>query len=93
MVTNLSTCVGHKDWARIHQRTFEKMESIDVYLKKRDERAQSVSALKVKEMTHRMRTALDSLKKLKTSPHAQTDKVRDRCVVDASSFMYWYTNF
>lgn len=65
---------GHKDWARIHQRTFEKMESIDVYMKKRDERAQSVSAMKVKEMTQRMRTALNSLKKLKTSPRSQTDK-------------------
>ena len=70
---NVAFCAGHKDWARIHERAFAKMDSIDVYLKKRHERTQSVSAMKVQEMTERMRTALTSLKKLKSpgTPLAQ----------------------
>ncbi|KAI0213928.1 hypothetical protein LSAT2_000989 [Lamellibrachia satsuma] len=65
---------GHKDWARIHQRAFEKMDSIDVYLKKRHNRAQSASAKKVQEMTQRMQTALNSLKKIETTPRALANK-------------------
>ena len=64
---------GNKDWGKIHQRQFDKMESIDVYYAKKRKRIESLSTSmkKVKMMTEQMRSALTSLKKHKTPPSIQ----------------------
>jgi hypothetical protein len=57
-----------KDWAKIHKREWDKMDSIDDYLAKKRKRTESVtqSVKKLKLMTEQMRANLLSLKKPKT---------------------------
>lgn len=57
-----------KDWKKIHERNFEKMESIDEYLKKKrkrnDDYAESVK--KTKQILHDTLAMVDKLKSYKT---------------------------
>jgi len=64
------TTPGNKDWEKVHQKQFDKMPSIDVYLDNRKKRADDLlaSVKKMQELKQNMKSALESLKKRKTPP-------------------------
>lgn len=59
---------GGKDWARIHQRNFEKFDSIDVYLNKKKRRAEEITASvkKAKNILAEVQASVTKLKSHKT---------------------------
>ncbi|XP_074662232.1 uncharacterized protein LOC141914821 [Tubulanus polymorphus] len=62
---------GNKDWAKIHQRNFNKMESIDTYLanKRKRTESQTQSLKRAKIVTESARATVERLKNFKTPTH------------------------
>ncbi|XP_013391526.1 nucleolar and spindle-associated protein 1-C-like [Lingula anatina] len=59
---------GNKDWAKIHQKNFDKMDSIDVYLEKKRERTKSITASvkKARMLTEQAKASVQKLKNHRT---------------------------
>ena len=55
---------GNKDWTRIHQKEFDKMDSLDVYLEKKRKRTESISASvkKARLLAEQTKAAVNSLR-------------------------------
>ncbi|KAK3591563.1 hypothetical protein CHS0354_041608 [Potamilus streckersoni] len=54
---------GNKDWEKIHRKEFKKFDSIDVYLQKKKERAEAITASvkKTQKLLHQLNVAADKL--------------------------------
>ena len=65
--------LGNKDWAKIHQKQFDKMDSIDVCLEKKRKRTESISASvkKARLLAEQTKAAVNSLKSC-MSPNVNT---------------------
>ena len=59
-----------KDWERIHNKQFSKMQSIDEYLAQKKVRTDKLSASmkKIKEMRDKMKSNVDRFKSYQTPP-------------------------
>jgi len=71
---------GNKDWKKIHNKNFEKFDSIDVYLDKKRKRAEELSASvkKARTLLNEVHTVVNKLKAHKT-PQADENKVHLGC--------------
>ena len=82
-----------KDWAKIHKRQWDKMDSIDDYLAKKRKRTESVtqSVKKLKLMTEQMRANLSSIKKPKTPvSHKKQSSVKKQVIGTSYKFLEWW---
>ena len=60
--------IGNKDWAKIHKKNFDKFDSIDVYLDKKKQRADEITASvkKAKNILAEVQASVNKLKSHKT---------------------------
>lgn len=72
---------GNKDWKKVHNRNFSKMDSLSTYLEKRKQRQEALtnSTQKTKLVLEQTRSAIKKLKEIKTPP--TISKVCSLCVV------------
>ena len=66
--THISIYIGNKDWAKIHKKNFDKFDSIDVYLDKKKQRADEITASvkKAKNILAEVQASVNKLKSHKT---------------------------
>ena len=62
--------VGNRDWEKIHQREFKRMEGLDSYVQRKKERSDNLtqSISKMRLLTQNCRFTVDSAKQYRTPP-------------------------
>ncbi|XP_046355846.2 nucleolar and spindle-associated protein 1-like [Haliotis rufescens] len=79
---------GNKDWTRVHQKEFDRFDSIDVYLEKKRQRTKSItkSVTKVNQILEESKKTINSLRNQKT-PNNE-NKLKPKPTTDAKTNLF-----
>ncbi len=70
----LCMSLGNKDWSRIHQKQFDKMDGLDAYIEKKNKRTESIT-YSVNASVKKARSAIETLKQQCRTPPLSASKV------------------